>query len=715
MGIQKTALEETTAQVQKLDWALKYAAIGWHVHPLVPGAKIPPSGGKGLLDATTDPARIKKWWGDNPNYNIGIRCGQGFGVMCLDVDNKNGKNGFEWIKAQAGDLPITAEQITPSGGRQYIFKAPNELIPSSAGSLAPGIDIRGEGGYFLIPPSNLIATKEYRFSGTYEWLTDQAPFEIELALAPDWLLKAIKESAKSERFKLPSGEIPQGKQDNTLFRYACSLKSRGQSPSEIRSKLIDELKRCPQDQKNPFTNKDIDRWINTAFGYPDEPKGAVATPAPDENKAEEASVAISGGTLNLTEKEVRNCNQIADIIQSENTFIHCDDYYEYKSGVFLKITEGKIKKLIKDKIKGKFNKYIANEILHSLQVDIGIDSPDELNATDLLNLKNGMFNLETLELFPHSPDYKSTIQLPVSYDPKAECVKWFEALQGMFPDDIDKADMIQEFFGLCLTKETKYEKALFLVGEGANGKSTILHILQLILGKRNYCSIPLEMFNNAHYTANFFNRLANISIETNAKSSVYDSLMKAVISGDTISADLKYHNVMQFNPFCKLIFALNSMPRVDDKTDAFYRRLIIVRFNRQFEEEEQNKNLKHELEAEMDEIFSWMVKGLKRLRDRGYFDIPAGMKKEIAEYRADNNNVLTFIDDECVLEPNAVVTKKALYFSYSEWCKTNNYGRLALKKFGKELIKHFHGKITDGHDGSDRVWFGVEMVVGLKR
>lgn len=416
-------------------------------------------------------------------------------------------------------------------------------------------------------------------------------------------------------------------------------------------------------------------------------------------------------TIVLNEIEVKNCNQIAENIQKEKTLLYCDGhYYEYESGVFLLIKEDKIRKFIKEKLKDKFTQFKAGEILHSLRVDVALGSSEDLNASELLNLKNGMFNLETLELVPHSHDFKSTIQLPVSYNPSAKCDKWFETLKGIFLDDIEKADILQEFFGLCLTKETKYEKALFAIGEGANGKSTILHILQQILGKRNYSSVPLEMFKNPHYTANFYNRLANISIETNAKSSVYDSLMKAVISGDTISADFKYKNVIQFNPFCKLIFALNSMPRVDDKTDAFYRRLIVVRFNRQFEEEEQNKNLKHELEAEMDGIFTWMVEGIKRLRQRGYFKLPAGIKQEVEEYRKENNNVMTFIEEECNLEPNAVISKQELYNSYSEWCKKNGYKSLAKKKFGKELTKHFQGKITDGRSGSGdtRIWVGVE-------
>ena len=285
-------------------------------------------------------------------------------------------------------------------------------------------------------------------------------------------------------------------------------------------------------------------------------------------------------------------NQIAEQIRSERELLFCDGiYYEYQDGVYTSVKEDYIRKIIKDNLGDKFSVHASSEVLLSLRVEIAINDSEELNNTDLVNLKNGMLDLGTLTLLPHSPQYKSTIQLPVEYNPDACCHKWQRTLHEIFIDDPVKTDILQEFFGLCLTRETRHAKALFLIGEGANGKSTILHVLEQVLSKRNYASIPLEQFNNTHYTANLYNKLANISIETNAKSSVYDSLMKAVVSGDTITADFKYLPPFQFNPCCKLIFALNNMPRVDDKTDSFFRRLIIVRFNRQFGEEEQNKNL----------------------------------------------------------------------------------------------------------------------------
>jgi putative DNA primase/helicase len=293
--------------------------------------------------------------------------------------------------------------------------------------------------------------------------------------------------------------------------------------------------------------------------------------------------------------------------------------------------------------------------------------------------------------------------------PDAKCPKWIRTLNEIFEDDQEKIEILQEFFGLCLTKETKYEKALFLIGEGSNGKSVISQVLESILGEENYSAIPLEKLKNAHYTINLHQKLANISIETNSKSEVYDSIFKAVVSGDTITGDQKFKNPVKFRPYCKLIIASNNMPRVDDKTSAFFRRLIILRFNRQFSDVEQNKNLKQELKSELDGIFLWALEGLNRLEERKNFNNPKSVANELEEYRKENNNVLVFVEDACLRSPEKSMAKNDIYSEYNLWCKENGFRSLSKIKFGKELTRNFKD-ITDETDGTKRLWSGIGTV-----
>ena len=173
-----------------LESALHYAEKGFSVLPLIPGWKTPACK-HGFHDATTDINSINRWWQENPKYNIGIRCGQGFKILCLDVDKKKDKNGFNWLLGKA-DLPNTIVQITPSGGKQFIFQMPEEALKSSADEIFKGIDIRADDGYFVAPPSVLIKRSGYDYEGSYEWVTDQGPDEITPTTIPEWLLDEIR-------------------------------------------------------------------------------------------------------------------------------------------------------------------------------------------------------------------------------------------------------------------------------------------------------------------------------------------------------------------------------------------------------------------------------------------------------------------------------------------------------------------------------------------
>ncbi len=406
-----------------------------------------------------------------------------------------------------------------------------------------------------------------------------------------------------------------------------------------------------------------------------------------------------------------NLVKIASQIQKTDRIIYCtQNFYRYKDGCYRFLEETEMVRVVKDILKKNFTTHRAHEVIEALKADIFIKS-EYLNRASLLNLNNGLFDLGLMELRPHTPDVYSTIQLNVAYNSEAKCPIWLKALDDIFEGSEEKMSILQEFFGLCLTRETKYEKALICIGEGANGKSVVLYILQQMLGEANYSSVSLECFKDQHYLADLFGMLANISIEANAKTSVYDSIFKAIVSGDSIQADAKYKKPIKFRPFCKLAIALNSLPRVDDKSDAFFRRLLILRFSRQFKEEEQDKILKFKLAEELDGIFLWSLGGLKRLMERGYFNICEDIRSEIDEYRMQNNNVMSFVAAECSTDKEHRVSKVELYQKYCDWCKSSGCRSVSKINFGKELLKQLTG-IEDGRDADCRYWEGICLKQG---
>ena len=391
----------------------------------------------------------------------------------------------------------------------------------------------------------------------------------------------------------------------------------------------------------------------------------------------------------------------------KNREILCVSFHFFiykKSGVFELLNDTKICKIIKELLGDKYKESWAREVKHHMSVDCYVE-PEEINANpDLINLENGMFCLKTMKLAPHDPKYLSTIQLPVSYREDATCVKWERTTAEIFMDKQWKINILQEFLGYCLTTDNSHQKALINYGQGANGKSLIFRIFSQILGRANIASVPVSQLGKRHYLAEMFGKLANLSLESEANLEINDANFKSIVSGDLLTVDEKYGKPFSFNPFCKLIFAMNALPYVSDKTSAFYRRVLIVSYDREFTRSEQNLKLYNELLEELDGIFLWMLKGLQRLNDQGYFTEDGEMAALLDEYKRDNNPVLAFVEDNLVFAKDSSLIKKDVYKAYCEWSKENGYKTASDKTLSKTIHKKFTNGVQEYRTGSVRFW-----------
>ena len=157
--------------------ALRLASKGMAVFPCLPAAKQPATP-HGLKDASFDPAVIREWWEGDPNYNVAIATGTVSNILVIDIDGLDAEAELRKLETKHGALPTTVEAITPRG-RHIYFRSPAEPIRNSAGKIAPGIDVRGDGGYVLAPPSLHPTGRRYC------WSVDSAAA---FADAPSWLL-----------------------------------------------------------------------------------------------------------------------------------------------------------------------------------------------------------------------------------------------------------------------------------------------------------------------------------------------------------------------------------------------------------------------------------------------------------------------------------------------------------------------------------------------
>lgn len=339
---------------------------------------------------------------------------------------------------------------------------------------------------------------------------------------------------------------------------------------------------------------------------------------------------------------------------------------------------------------------------------------EEFDTGDGLNFQNKYLDVATLQFHEHKKTRYTTILIPYDYDSTGQCPLFLATIKDIFMNDEIKINILQEFFGYCLTKDTRQEKAMFFVGEGGSGKSVILDCLQYILSSANVSYVSLRHFSDTIRLCSIENKLLNVCTEVPKKAEDYEENFKKIVTGEYIEVSQKYIPAYNIKPFCKLIFAVNQWPHIDDQSSAFYRRMLILVFCKMYPEEQYNKNLKEHLKAETSGILNWALEGLKRLRHQNGFTQSHEMKETIKEIKFMNNSILEWIEDSIIISPKGEVRKQEAYNKYTAWCRLNGYKPLGNAKFSGEIYRTFQNvtKKDYRHSSGDRlrVWPGIALV-----
>ena len=244
-----------------LDTALALVGKKIAVFPCQPRGKVPACG-RVVLDATKDRSMVSHFWSLNPNYNIGVACGTASGVFVLDVDGLDGEGELAKLEAKHGSLPATVETIT-GRGRHLFFRLPaGATVRNSAAKVAPGIDVRGEGGYVISPPSI------HPSGATYAWSVDTASA---FAEPSGWLVEKIAggdgnghEATPPEVWReLVTGGVGEGQRDCTVAKLAGHLLRRFVDAHVVLELLqVWNAARC----RPPLPAGDIERIVDSICG-----------------------------------------------------------------------------------------------------------------------------------------------------------------------------------------------------------------------------------------------------------------------------------------------------------------------------------------------------------------------------------------------------------------------------------------------------------------
>jgi len=349
--------------------------------------------------------------------------------------------------------------------------------------------------------------------------------------------------------------------------------------------------------------------------------------------------------------------------------------FNYEGGVYKMLSDQQISNLIlnalyDDLLWGfRTKKHVSDKLATLLSIipDLKI-TEDKKN---LFNVKNGLLDIYTKELHGHTPIFISLVQSPVEYKQSASCPTWDQCIESWMEgeESEEKTKLLQQFTGYLLTPGMTYAKALFITGDGGNGKSTFADTIGMVVGDEGTSRIDLEDLYSTFGLKGLIGKRLNIVEEVSGN--YYQShKLKKLISGEEMTINMKYKDQFKFKPTAKFIFSVNIMPRVDDSSQATERRLVIVQFNNNFRDNP-NVLLRDSggmLAQELSGILNWMLDGVGKLKEQKGFEVTTEQKVALLEYREENSSVEGFIGECIVFAEASECPVRELYEEYKQYC-----------------------------------------------
>jgi len=370
---------------------------------------------------------------------------------------------------------------------------------------------------------------------------------------------------------------------------------------------------------------------------------------------------------------------LADDIRKDNTFAtHLDsqEIYVYSDGIFERRGEQVIEKETQKRLASKAKNTKVREVKGVIKRETYRDPEEFGGPKNEIPCKNGVLNIDTLELKEHTEDRIFLSKIPVEYDPEADCPKIKSFLKDILkPSDIP---LIQEFIGYCLLKDYPLAKAFILLGEGANGKSTLIKLIEIFLGDDNTVGPSLQdLLDDKFSSVRLHGALLCSHADIPETEIVGAGEFKMLTGGDKMEAQFKYGDRFNFHNYAKMIFSANRLPPTQDRSKAFYRRWIILDFPNEFPEDDPDTdpNIIDKLTTveELSGLLNWALEGYQRLMEQGHFSHTKG-RREIAErWIRETDSLRAFCDFALKKKEGQAIPKNDLWEGpYKDFCERHD-------------------------------------------
>lgn len=422
----------------------------------------------------------------------------------------------------------------------------------------------------------------------------------------------------------------------------------------------------------------------------------------------------------LDEKGRRKINYevLLENLEEEYIFKTAEDTEEvfyYNEGIY-KPAEKIIKKYVEDAVGDLATIQLRRETIGHIQCRYYTPREEFNKDKTRLPLKNGLLNLETFELEPHTPDKIFTHRFEIDYDKEAKCPN----IEKFFSEVLHPADIpvMQELFGLCLYADYPVHKAFWWLGGGRNGKTVTASLIISLLGRKNVAHVQLVDLDGSHRfaEARLEGKLVNLIDEPAIKKPMETERFKALTGGGSIEGEKKgCQEPIQFTSYATMIIQANKIPRIYDSTDAFRERTLVIPFDNQFLGTKAIKNLGEKLVKKdgLSGLLNWALEGLKRLKKNDWeFTESDTRARALGDFLRESNPVRQFVQEWFVPDLQHDIVKEDLYNYYIDYCEEYDIVVPSVKSFTTDLKRC--AKVTLVRSNIDgvrqRCWRGLRKI-----
>jgi putative DNA primase/helicase len=671
---------------------------------------------QGSRNYPAESTELAAWLEHGGNY--GIIGGPG-NLLILDWDDTE---FFETIK---GKLPQTFTVRTGSGKYHSYFVCKGAYNRNLSKSDKHLVDVQADKKYVVAPGS-------IHPSGNVYGVIDSSPIaEITLntleEILPGYKIEETKPLAEQQGYK---GDLTKIFSERERLIYDTQTTKGEVDRSRIEFRLVVSLVRkgCDFTQVDSIMqNCAIGKWRAAHNGYRDITYNkAVAYVQKQQAELMEDYIELDENDakqyLNLAQAWIGNQKegiwQIKLFLEKKYKFLAVrDEIYIYEDGIYLQEKARWIIKSIVESIVGKEARSAAvDEIIgHIHRSNLVFDDPfEKYKKSELVCVNNGVLNVLTGEFKEHNPNDYFLTKIPIDYVPEQECPLIMSFLRDIIKED--NIPIIQEMIGYCMYREHFIHKAFMLYGSGNNGKSTFISLLKAFLGESNCVSISLQELSTSRFkVAELYGKLANLFADIPPQGIENSAYFKMLTGCDLITAEKKHRDPFSFQNYAKQIFSANTIPKTEDESDAYFRRWIILNFERKFTDEDVDIKIlpKISTQTELSGMLNFGLAGLKRLLEKGRFSGSKSIDEIRKEYIRQSDSIAAFCM-EYIEETydQSFILKTALYEYYASYCREMRISGKSELLFARDLRRHIRvcgGRTTIDGKERQQVWFGIRV------